>query len=169
MKKKIIRDISANTVQVIINQVSGVILFYFCSKFLDKGTFGELNWSSAVLITAFSILGFGMDQLMVRKVAAGGEAAALMRLYLGHVLLAGVGFYLCLLAGWALFPGFYQSHHLLIALGVSQLFQFFAMPFKQVAMGQEQFRVLLFMSTLSNLIKAVAVPFLALMNELTTN
>lgn len=169
MKKKFVRDISANTLQVIINQVSGVILFYFCSKFLDKNIFGELNWSSAVLITSFSILGFGMDQLMVQKVAAGGEASALTRLYLMHVLLAGIGFYILLLGGWGMFPGFYRSHHLLIALGVSQLFLFFSMPFKQVVNGKEQFRLLLFMSTLSNVIKAVAVPVLALFNMLTTD
>ncbi len=110
-----------------------------------------------------------MDQLTVRKVAAGGDAAALMRLYLVHVLAAGLGFYLLLLAGWIFFPGFYQSHHLLIALGVSQFFLFLSMPFKQIATGKEQFRVLLFMSTLSNVIKAVAVPVLALMNKLTTD
>ena len=118
MKKKIVRDISANSLQVIINQLSGILLFYFCSKFLDKNTFGELNWSIAVLITAFNILGFGMDQLTVRKVAAGGDVAALMRLYLLHVLFAGLGFYLLLLAGGLLFADFYRSHHLLVALGV---------------------------------------------------
>lgn len=169
MKKKILRDISTNTIQVIINQVSGIVLFYFCSRFLDKGIFGELNWSIAVLITSFSILGFGLDQVMVQKVAAGGEVSALMRLYLIHVLVAGLGFYLLLMAGWVFFPAFYQSHHLLIALGVSQFFLFLSMPFKQIATGKEQFKVLLFMSTLSNVIRAVAVPVIALMDKLTTD
>jgi O-antigen/teichoic acid export membrane protein len=168
MKKKIVRDISASSLQVVINQLSGILLFYFCSKFLDKGTFGELNWSIAVLITAFNILGFGMDQLMVRKIAAGGDAAALIRLYLLHVIFAGLGFYAVLLAGVLVVPEFYRSHHLVIALGVSQLLLFLTMPFKQAVTGKEQFRTLLFMSICSNIIKAVGVPLLAYFDKLTT-
>lgn len=168
MKKKIVRDISANSLQVVINQLSGILLFYFCSRFLDKNTFGELNWSIAVMITAFNILGFGIDQLIVRKVAAGGNEAVLMRLYLLHTIFAGLGFYVILLIGDLAIPAFYRSHQLLVALGASQLLLFLTMPFKQIATGKERFRALLYMSTCSNIIKAVGVPVLASLNMLTT-
>ncbi|MDR3712751.1 MAG: oligosaccharide flippase family protein [Puia sp.] len=167
MKKKFTRDISANTFQVVINQLAGLLIFYFCSKFLDKQTFGEINWSIALLITAFNILGSGIDQVTVRKIAAGHSPDSLMRLYLLHVLFTGLIFYLCLLLGALCFPGFFRTHTLLIALGISQFFIFLSTPFKQVATGKEQFKTLLFMSTCSNIVKAIGVPLLVMTNHLT--
>lgn len=166
MKKKFTSDISANTIQVIINQVSGLFIFYFCSKFLDKKTFGEINWSIALLITIFNILGSGIDQITVRKVAAGHSAISLMRLYLLHVFFTGLVFYLFLLLGAVFFHDFFQTHPLLIALGISQFFLFLSMPFKQIATGREQFKTLLYMSICSNVIKAIGVPVLVMTNNL---
>jgi O-antigen/teichoic acid export membrane protein len=53
MKKKFIRDISANTLQVIINQVCGLVIFYLLSIGLDKNSFGEINWTLAVFLNRF--------------------------------------------------------------------------------------------------------------------
>ncbi len=57
MKKKIIHDISASSLQVIINQFSGVLVFFILSAYFTKNEFGEINWSLAVLMVAFAILG----------------------------------------------------------------------------------------------------------------
>jgi len=44
VKKKFIDDISANSLQVIINQCCGLGIFYVLSTYLDKNDFGEINW-----------------------------------------------------------------------------------------------------------------------------
>jgi hypothetical protein len=44
MKKKLLHDISANTLQVIINQLCGLVIFYILSAQLTKNDFGEINW-----------------------------------------------------------------------------------------------------------------------------
>ena len=93
MKRKFIRDISANSLQVIINQVSGLVIFYVLSAFFSKNDFGEINWSLAILLTAFSILSFGIDQVTVKKIAAGEDARSVLSMYIMHVLLAGGLFY----------------------------------------------------------------------------
>lgn len=166
MKKKFIQDISANSFQVIINQLAGIVIFYFCSRFLDKQNFGEINWSIAILITAFNILGSGLDQVTIIKVATGHRQESLLKLYLSHVIISGLLFYVVLLISTFFFRDFFRSHNLLIALGISQFFLFLSTPFKQVATGKEEFRILLYMSICSNLIKAVGVPMLVLYNRL---
>ncbi len=62
MKRKVIRDISLNSVQVIINQLCGLVIFYILSVNLMKSDFGEINWSLAILLTMFNVLSFGIDQ-----------------------------------------------------------------------------------------------------------
>jgi len=167
MKKKVIRDISASSLQVIINQLSGVLIFYFSSRYLFKQSFGEINWSVAVLVTAFNILGCGIDQITVKQVASGADAKKVLTLYFTHVLLTGALFYGLLLAACLFFPAFFRNHAVLLLMAVSQLLIFFSMPFKQVATGKEKFRLLLLMSTCSNLLKVIALAILG--NRLTIN
>ena len=89
MKRKLYHDLSVNTMQVLINQVCGFTIFYVLSVFFSKNDFGEISWSLAVLLTAFSILSFGIDQLTVKKVAEGIDVSAILPEYIMHVLLAG--------------------------------------------------------------------------------
>jgi O-antigen/teichoic acid export membrane protein len=157
MKKKFVRDISASSLQFAINQLTGIFIFYITSRFLDKNSFGELNWSVAVLVTIFNILGGGIDQIVVRKIASKIDTDFLLKIYLVHVLINGTIFYGGLLFCSWFFPGFFSIHYLLVYLAVSQLFTFFSLPFKQVATGEEQFRILFYMSTCSNLVKTIGL------------
>ena len=70
-QNRFLRNISANTFQLIINQLFGLGIFYALSKGLDKNIFGQINWSLAVLLTVFGVLTFGIDQVMIKKIAAG--------------------------------------------------------------------------------------------------
>jgi hypothetical protein len=45
MSRKFFRDISASTLQVLINQLLGLAVFLFLSICLSKDHYGELNWS----------------------------------------------------------------------------------------------------------------------------
>ena len=153
MKRKFIRDISANSLQVIINQVSGLVIFYVLSAFFSKNDFGEINWSLAILLSVFSILSFGIDQVTVKKIAAGEDARSVLSMYMMHVLLAGGLFYSFLLFSYFIFPGF-QHHNLLLFLGFGKLMIFFSTPFKQLANGLEKFRALFYMSVCSNIIRS---------------
>ena len=153
MKRKLLHDLSANTLQVIINQVSGLAIFYMLSVYFSKNDFGEINWTLAVLLTAFSILSFGVDQVMVKKIAEGIEPWKILSLYFIHVIISGGLFYLLLLIAHFVFPGF--RHDLLIFLGFGKLMIFFASPFKQLVNGLEEFRLLLYMSVCSNVIRSI--------------
>ncbi|HTS43348.1 MAG TPA: oligosaccharide flippase family protein [Puia sp.] len=167
MKKKFLLDISASTLQVLLNQLSGIIVFYITSKYLDKKDFGELNWSLAVLVTSFNVLGCGIDQITIKKVASEPNHSSLLSIYMGHVLFTGFLFYVILFICRLLFPHFFDNHNLLFLLTLSQLLTFISLPFKQLATGREQFRLLLFMSTCSNILKALGLLVGAILGYLT--
>jgi O-antigen/teichoic acid export membrane protein len=164
MKKKLVSDISANSLQVIINQLSGLAIFYILSTQLNKNQFGEINWTLAVLLTLFSILSFGIDQVVIKKIAAGNNINATLAAYIMHVLFSGLLVYTLLVICNFLFGSFFQLHQLLLLIGAGKLMLFFATPFKQLANGLEKFKSLLFMSICSNLVRSVALIFLAFTN-----
>lgn len=165
MKRKFIRDISANALQLIIVQFCGLIIFYLLSTRLDKNDFGEINWVLALLLTSFGILAFGIDQIAVRRVASGLASGKVLSVYLMHVLIAGTGFYLLLLSGKLLFHSFFEQHALLLLLGIGKLTIFFSTPFKQVATGLEKFRPLLLMAVCSNVLRSIALIVFAVLHQ----
>ena len=165
MKNKFFRDISASSLQVIITQLSGLIIFYITSKWLDKKIFGELNWSLALLMVSFAVLGCGIDQIAVRKTAAGNNVSDLLKAYLFHVIATGFLFIGILLIIRACSNAFREQFNLLLLLGIGQFFIFVSLPFKQIANGKEQFPLLLIMSTMANMFKVTALFVLAYMGH----
>ena len=151
------RHISASTLQFGLNQALGLLLFYLLSRGLQPGVFGELNWSLAVCLTAFTLLGLGLDALIVKHIAAGEPPGPLMTLYHAHVRWTGVGAYLLLLALYGLFPAFFGRHLFLLGIALAKTVLFWALPYKQLAAGKERFGILMKMSVCSSVIKAGAV------------
>jgi O-antigen/teichoic acid export membrane protein len=161
-RHKIIRGLSATTLQLIINQLFGVVIFYILSLTLDKNSFGELNWTLAVLLTAFNLLSFGIDQVLVKKIAAGGDMTKLLSLYVFHTIIAGILFYGLLFMAAFLFPYFFVHHHLLLLIGIGKLFLFFSTPFKQLVTGLQKFNLLLYMSVCSSISRGLALVVISL-------
>lgn len=161
MKKKIIRDISFNSAQVIINQLCGLIIFYILSINLIKNDFGEINWSLAVLLTTFNILSFGIDQVIIKKIATGDNADTMFPAYVMHVFFSGFLVYGLLFCCSFFFKDFFQTHQVLLVLGFGKLMIFFSTPFKQLATGMERFKNLLYMSVCSNILRSIALVIFA--------
>lgn len=167
MSRKLIKDISASLVQVILNQVTGLVIFFITSRYLDKAVYGEMNWSLAVLTFVTSVLSLRLEQIVVRRVAAGQNASKLLTLFTGHIVFAGFLFYAVLLACSFLFPLFFRKHDLLLILAISHLLSFFSSPFKQLANGKENFRSLALMSSVANGIRAIWLLLVVVFSSLT--
>lgn len=155
MKQNFLKDISASTVQVVLNQVLGLLVFIIISRYLEKSVYGELNWSLAILTFIITILSLRLEQIVVRKVAAGDDPSKMLALFTGHAFFLSLLFYLLLFVLSLLFPSFFHQHELLLILAISQLLNFISSPFKQIANGKEFFRLLAIMSSISNLVRAV--------------
>jgi O-antigen/teichoic acid export membrane protein len=165
--KNIFKDVSASTLQVILNQALGLFIFLAISRNLEKAVYGEMNWSLAILTFSTTILSFRLEQIVVRKVAVGEDASKMLTLFFAHILLFGVLFYAILLGISFFSPGFFAQHNLLLILAVSQLLSFFSSPFKQLANGKEEFMTLAVMSCLANVIRAVWILWIILFSTLT--
>jgi len=162
MKSKLIRNLSVNTLQLILNQLFGLIIFYLLSTGLDKKDFGALNLALAVLLAAFNILSLGIDQLMIKKIAAGAAVAPALSLYICHVLITGFSFYGLMILCRYFFPQT-EVYNLILLAGIGKLMIFFSTPFKQVANGMERFNLLAYMSVASNLIRCISLLVFALL------
>ncbi len=165
MKIKLLKNLSANTLQLVINQFFAALTFYILSLGLDKATFGRINLALAILLSVFSVLSFGIDQLTVKKVAQGDDVPTVTNLYIGHVLLSGLVFYGLLLLGYIIFHGS-PNYNLVLWMGFGKLMMFFAMPFKQVTNGLEKFNLLAKMAIISNTLRAVGLLVLILCHAL---
>jgi len=151
MKKRLVQNLSANFCQLILNQLCGLIIFYILSTGLDKNSFGLINLALAILLAAFNILSFGIDQMSVKKIAAGEAPHSVLSIYIIHVVGTGSIFYGLLLVCGQLFEHSAQLYSLLVLIGIGKLMIYFSTPFKQAANGMERFKLLAYMSVISNI------------------
>ena len=154
MNKKLFKDISVNTLQVMTNQFLGVFIFLLISRGLDKSSFGELSWAMAVLTFVTTILSLRLEQIIVRNVAAGEDPSRMLTLFAAHNLLMGILFFIVLSVTAFLAPAFHNKLSLLWMLSISQLLSFFALPFRQIVTGRSSFTWLALLSTISNFLRA---------------
>ena len=152
-QSRFFRNVSFNTLQLIINQFFGLAIFYALSRGLTKMVFGQMNWSLAVLLLSFGVLTFGIDQILVRQIAAGYNRSRLFSGYFFHVLISGVLFYTALWVCCWLFPAYATKQTFLLFFGIGKLGIFISTPFKQLAAGMEKFGTLFLMSVVSNIIR----------------
>ena len=168
MKRNLLNNLSANTLQLIINQLAGLVIFYILSIGLDKNSFGQINLALALMLAIFNILSFGIDQIAVRKIASGEHPQIILSLYLSHVLITGLAFYGLLFAGRWLFPAI-DSYTIILLIGAGKLMIYFSTPFKQTAVGLERFKLLAYLSVISNIVRVVALITLAFTHHITLN
>lgn len=156
-KSKLIKHISANTLQVLGNQCLGVFIFLLISRYLDKPSFGELSWSLAVLTFITTLLSLRLEQIVVRNVAAGDNPSGMLTLFAAHNFLMGLIFFGMLSLFCYFFPNLSGQHYLLWILSISQILTFWALPFRQLLTGRSAFGWLALLASISNLVRATGL------------
>ena len=163
MQGKLIRDLSASSVQVLLNHALNLAIFYLMSRYLSKEVFGELSWSIATATAIIALLSFGLDLVVVKKIAAGNDKRETAGLHLFHVLITVSVTGLLLFLLYLFFPLKGPLLTFLPGILISQLISSLASPFKQIANGTRSFTVLAIIAVTSNIVKVVLmVLFLAL-------
>jgi O-antigen/teichoic acid export membrane protein len=157
MQRNLVKNLSINTVQLFINQLFGLAIFYVLSTHLDKNSFGQINLVLAILLAAFNMLSLGIDQLVVKKIASGDDVRETLTLYSFHVLISGFAFYSLIMLGYWLFPLLITPYKILLFIGIGKLSLFFATPFKQAANGLERFKLTAIASIISNVVRGAAL------------
>jgi O-antigen/teichoic acid export membrane protein len=168
MRPKLIKDISASTIQVLLNQFLGLIIFYITSRWLAKEVFGQLNWSLAASSLFISVIAAGTELIVVRRIARGNDIRETAGLHFIHTLYSGVLLTGLLLLCYFFLPPVYISHLLLPGILLSQVLSFLSSPFKQIANGTRAFNHLAIMSAISNAVKVCLLTACLAFDLLTT-
>lgn len=166
MKQAHLKNLSANALQLVANQLFALVIFYILSTSLSKANFGLLNLALAILLAVFNILSCGMDQLIVKKIAADDHKESALSLYITHTLITGLLFYGLLLAGYLLFPNLPRVYGLLLLVGIGKLMIYLSTPYKQVANGLEKFKLMAWLSVISNFIRCVCLVVALLLHSI---
>jgi O-antigen/teichoic acid export membrane protein len=167
LKNGLLGNLSANAAQLIINQFCGLIIFYILSTQLDKADFGSVNLALAILLTVFSLLSLGIDQVLIRKTASGYPLKNILSLYFLHVLLTGILFLALILICSFLVGPKNELYPIVLAIGSGKLLIYFSTPFKILANGLERFKLLAYMLVASNVTRSLGLLILALLNVVT--
>jgi O-antigen/teichoic acid export membrane protein len=158
-KRKLIRDISANTVQTVITQFFGLVIFYFMSRYLPKNDFGEYNWSMAVGFTVIAVTSFGLDLVLVKRIASGVSVMEIGGIHFFHTIT--VSFILVLAGlGLTLLPSFRGSHPLFFIVFLNVLVINITNSLKLCLNGLDSYRHLAILSLVTNVAKFLLVLYL---------
>jgi O-antigen/teichoic acid export membrane protein len=156
-KKKLIKDISANSIQTLSTQFFGLLIFYLMSKYLSKEVFGEFNWSMALGSTMIAIASFGLDTVFVKRIAAGENKQLISGLHFFHTLAAGFLLSLTLLFVWLFVPSFTHKHPLFFFVFISLALNNIVNSLRLYLNGLESYKQLATLTFLANAVKLLLI------------
>jgi O-antigen/teichoic acid export membrane protein len=165
MREKLLKDVFASTAQIFTNHAASLVIFLITSAYLVKNVYGELNWFMAIFTVIIALLSFGMEPIIVKKLAAGEDIKESAGLFILHTLLTGLVFTIAMLLLFNFTPSAFGLNSSFILLGISFLLTYLASPFKQLANGRQWFYYLAVMSTISNVLRAACLVLLVLTNS----
>jgi O-antigen/teichoic acid export membrane protein len=166
-KKKLFRDLSANTIQTGITQLAGLIIFYVLSRYIPKEEFGEYSWTTAVGSTIIAIGSFGLDSVLVKRIATGENPKIISGIHFFHTILIAVLLLISLFVVQLFFPTLFLYHPLFILIIVQLTVSNIANSFKNSLTGMEAFKPLAAVSLWLNLTKILILFGLLITRALT--
>ncbi|GAB3904935.1 hypothetical protein GCM10028826_06560 [Mucilaginibacter boryungensis] len=150
-------------------QVLGSVFFYLVSVYFTKETFGMISWMNAVSLFITTILGLGLEQVVIRRIAASSRSDWAAAAFFLHSL---TGFAITLAALLLLnsilgdknpvykyLPWFFAAQGLI----------FTGTPLKQFLNAKEQFTPYGIIAFISNSSKVAATVILQQTHQLTIN
>lgn len=90
MSGKLLKSFFSSGLQAVAVQVLGVIFLGIVAYFLSDEEFGIISWSNAVAMFVTTILGFGLEQVVARRIAASPTSDWAAAAYLFHTFVMSV-------------------------------------------------------------------------------
>ena len=153
VKGKLIKDISASTIQIGITQAVNLIIFYLISKYISKEDFGFYNWSTAVCTTVIAILSLGIDLIYVKRIASDHKTDVTKNLHFFHTLFTGGLLILLVFIYQLFFPLSKNGNLLFVFVLITQICFSLANSIKLFINGSEKYNYLARIALYINAIK----------------
>ncbi|MDI1354688.1 MAG: polysaccharide biosynthesis C-terminal domain-containing protein [bacterium] len=166
-KKKLVKDISASTLQTAITQAFSLLIFYFTSRYLAKDDFGEFNWSMAVGSTFIAMASLGLDVVYVKRIASGQDAVVMSGIHFFHTVMAGLVLTAMVFGVQLIFPSFAFAHPLFLMVFINLSLINIANSFRLALIGMEVYKYLAILAFITNVIKFALILFLYLQSYFT--
>lgn len=169
VKNKLLVKIFSSGLQAISVQILGGLFFYFISIYISKNDFGIIGWTNAVSVFITAILGFGLEQVVVRRIAASKRSDWAAAAFFVHSI---AGFlitflFLLLLNGIVKSQAGIYKH--LPWFFLAQGLIFIGVPLKQFLNAKEQFTPYGIIAVISNVCKIAGAWLLMTQGKLYLN
>ncbi len=158
MKNNLLKSIFSSGLQAIAVQIIGVAFFFVISFYLSKDDFGIISKLNSLVMMIATLLSFGLEQVVVRRIAASKTSDWAAVAYLFHAFAGSILGFLCIWiivtlahgdASLRFLPGFF----------VAQAIIYIATPLKQFLNAKQQFIPYGIIALVSNIIK-ISLAFL---------
>lgn len=138
MKNKLFVKLFSSGLQAVAVQILGAVFFYLISLYLSKDTFGIISWMNAVAMFLTTLLGFGLDQVVVRRIAVSRQSDWAAAAFFAHSITGTlIAFFLLLLLQSL---SYHQSiYRLLPWFFAAQGLIYIGIPLKQFLNAKERF------------------------------
>lgn len=144
--------------QAIAVQVLGSLFFYLVSIYLSKDNFGMISWLNALSLFFTTILGFGLEQVVTRRIAASNRSDWAAGAFFIHAL---GGFAITLFILFCLRTIFHDAvFHYLPWFFTAQGLIYSGVPLKQFLNAKEKFTPYGLIAIVSNSFKILAAWYL---------
>jgi len=154
LKNGFIGKIFSAGVQALAVQFLGVLFFYITSFYLSKNDFGIISWSNATAITITTVIGLGMEQVIIRRVAASNSSNwAAAACFLHNAVFSLVAVAILFLLRFIF--GHVDKLVFLPYFFIVQALIFLATPLKQFLNAKEQFTPYAVIALVSNVAKVL--------------
>ncbi len=167
MKNTLFNKIFSSGVQAISVQVLGGVFFLVIAAYLPKDSFGIITWGNGVALVLTVALSYGMDHVVLRRIAASDSSDWAAAAYLFHAAVTSLLAFIVLFT-LKFIPGLSADERLVFLpwFFLSQAFIFIGNPLKQLLNAKHQFAPYALISVLSNAGKLITALLLIYSNTI---
>ena len=153
MKKSLIKSFFSSGLQAIAVQVLGVLFIAIVAKVLPKGEFGMIQTANAIAMFVTTALSFGMEQVVVRRIAASSSSDWAAAAFLFHNFIGSIVAFAIILFISFIYPDPNSAIYYLPLFFAAQAIVFLVTPLKQFLNAKHMFTPYGVIAVLSNLFK----------------
>ncbi len=166
LKNKLVIKFFSSGLQAIAVQVLSSIFFYYISIYLTKDNFGAISWMNAVCLFITTLLGFGLEQVVIRRIAASQRSDWAATAFLAHSVAGFLLTVLILLILNSVIKNTAIVYRLLPWFFIAQGLMYIGIPLKQFLNAKEKFTPYGIIAVTSNIGKIAAAYALLQNNRL---
>jgi O-antigen/teichoic acid export membrane protein len=166
VKNNLLRIVFSSGLQAVAAQLLGMVFFYVVAGYMSKDDFGVISWANAAAVMLTTLLSFGMDQVVVRRIATSRTSEWAAAAYLVHAFFGSLIMFLLLMLYRSLAPVGSDKIAYLPWFFAAQALIFTGAPLKHFLNAKQRFGPYGVIATISNALKISIAAYLITRNDL---